>query len=77
MNALLILTHMAFGYSDIFSLGFGPFRWVCTSCESNDLSETDKIAAEVIEQLIASVRFRNDFLSLSCVWCNLNCLVQH
>lgn len=39
---------------DIFSLGFGPFRWVCTSGSSEDLEETDKIAKEVLEDLIKS-----------------------
>merc|ERR1712070_644599 len=29
---------------DIFSLGFGPFRWVCTSGEESDLVLTDQIA---------------------------------
>lgn len=33
---------------DIFSLGFGPFRWVCTSCRPEDLRETDKIAEEAV-----------------------------
>jgi hypothetical protein len=28
---------------DIFSLGFGPFRWVCTSGNPGDLAVTDKI----------------------------------
>jgi len=36
---------------DIFSLGFGPFRWVCLSGNPADLEETDRIAAEVIDQL--------------------------
>ena len=36
---------------DIFSLGFGPFRWVCTSCDPEDLRKTDKIAEEVIQEL--------------------------
>lgn len=36
---------------DIFSLGFGPFRWVCTSGNPKDLEETDKISAEVIQEL--------------------------
>lgn len=31
---------------DIFSLGFGPFRWVCSSCDDEDLKITDK-AAEI------------------------------
>jgi urocanate hydratase len=36
---------------DIFSLGFGPFRWVCCSNDPNDLEKTDKIAEEVLEDL--------------------------
>lgn len=36
---------------DIFSLGFGPFRWVCTSTDPADLAITDKLAASVIEEL--------------------------
>jgi len=36
---------------DIFSLGFGPFRWVCTSGLESDLSLTDRIAAEIITEL--------------------------
>jgi urocanate hydratase len=32
-----------------FDYGFGPFRWVCTSCDPADLRETDRIAAEVLE----------------------------
>jgi urocanate hydratase len=36
---------------DIFSLGFGPFRWVCTSGDPADLELTDKTATEVIENL--------------------------
>uniref|UniRef100_A0A7S3GLR5 urocanate hydratase n=1 Tax=Palpitomonas bilix TaxID=652834 RepID=A0A7S3GLR5_9EUKA len=38
---------------DIFSLGFGPFRWVCTSGKPEDLDETDKISADVIKELMA------------------------
>ena len=34
---------------DIFSLGFGPFRWVCTSGEEEDLRATDGIATKVKE----------------------------
>jgi len=37
---------------DIFSLGFGPFRWVCASGSHDDLLKTDKIAAEVIKKLM-------------------------
>lgn len=36
---------------DIFALGFGPFRWVCTSGDPADLRETDKIAEQAIEKL--------------------------
>ena len=36
---------------DIFSLGFGPFRWVCTSCDPEDLAETDRIAEQVLKDL--------------------------
>ncbi|MFI3296477.1 MAG: urocanate hydratase [bacterium] len=34
-----------------FDYGFGPFRWVCTSCDPNDLAITDRIAAEVLEEI--------------------------
>ena len=37
---------------DIFSLGFGPFRWVCTSGKEEDLQMTDKIAASVFRELM-------------------------
>ncbi|KAL7750264.1 Urocanate hydratase [Sorochytrium milnesiophthora] len=36
---------------DIFSLGFGPFRWVCTSGSEEDLATTDAIAADILAQL--------------------------
>lgn len=35
-----------------FDYGFGPFRWVCTSGKPEDLETTDKIAAEVIEEML-------------------------
>lgn len=35
-----------------FDYGFGPFRWVCTSCDPKDLAITDQIAGEVIEELL-------------------------
>ncbi|KAF1779852.1 Urocanase [Phytophthora cactorum] len=38
---------------DIFSLGFGPFRWVCTSGKHEDLQKTDAIAARVMRELLA------------------------
>ncbi len=34
-----------------FDYGFGPFRWVCTSCDPKDLATTDRIAAEVLEEI--------------------------
>ena len=34
-----------------FDYGFGPFRWVCTSGDANDLAVTDRIAAEVMEEI--------------------------
>uniref|UniRef100_UPI00398F3914 urocanate hydratase n=1 Tax=Pristiophorus japonicus TaxID=55135 RepID=UPI00398F3914 len=37
---------------DIFSLGFGPFRWVCTSADPADLAATDAIATLVLEDII-------------------------
>lgn len=37
---------------DIFSLGFGPFRWVCCSGLSTDLQKTDEAAAEVFTDLL-------------------------
>jgi len=37
---------------DIFSLGFGPFRWVCTSGNEADLRATDAIAADVFKRLM-------------------------
>jgi urocanate hydratase len=37
-----------------FDYGFGPFRWVCTSGDINDLIKTDEVAANVIRQLIES-----------------------
>merc|ERR1712156_657590 len=37
---------------DIFSLGFGPFRWVCTSGLAEDLKATDAIATMVLQDII-------------------------
>ncbi len=36
-----------------FDYGFGPFRWVCTSCSEADLATSDALAAEVLEELLA------------------------
>jgi len=37
---------------DIFSLGFGPFRWVCTSADPADLDTTDDLATSVLEGFV-------------------------
>ncbi|WP_375238319.1 urocanate hydratase [Aurantibacter sp.] len=34
-----------------FDYGFGPFRWVCASGNSEDLAKTDKIACDVLEEI--------------------------
>ena len=35
-----------------FDYGFGPFRWVCASGKPEDLEKTDRIACEVLEELM-------------------------
>tara|TARA_B100001250_G_scaffold85875_1_gene71010 strand:+ start:40927 stop:42927 length:2001 start_codon:yes stop_codon:yes gene_type:complete len=35
-----------------FDYGFGPFRWVCASNNAEDLAITDKIAGDILENLI-------------------------
>jgi urocanate hydratase len=35
-----------------FDYGFGPFRWVCASGNSDDLDKTDAIAANVLQKLM-------------------------
>jgi len=35
-----------------FDYGFGPFRWICTSNDPNDLIITDKIATNVLEEIM-------------------------
>jgi urocanate hydratase len=37
-----------------FDYGFGPFRWVCTSGNPADLAKTDRIATEVLEEMLGS-----------------------
>ena len=44
---------------DIFSLGFGPFRWVCTSLLPADLARTDAIAARVMEEELVLLAARD------------------
>jgi urocanate hydratase len=34
-----------------FDYGFGPFRWVCCSCNPEDLQKTDQIAAQVLKEI--------------------------
>lgn len=38
-----------------FDYGFGPFRWVCTSGKPEDLAESDAIAADVLDEMLATV----------------------
>lgn len=35
-----------------FDYGFGPFRWVCTSGDPAELATTDRIAADVMEEIM-------------------------
>jgi urocanate hydratase len=35
-----------------FDYGFGPFRWVCASGNPDDLAKTDKIACNVLEEMM-------------------------
>lgn len=37
-----------------FDYGFGPYRWVCTSGDPNDLAKTDEIAANVLRKMLES-----------------------
>ncbi len=37
-----------------FDYGFGPFRWVCTSSDPNDLEMSDRIAQQVLEEIAKS-----------------------
>ena len=37
-----------------FDYGFGPFRWVCTSGNEEDLAKTDKIAASILKKIKTS-----------------------
>ena len=44
---------------DIFSLGFGPYRWVCTSAKPEDLRVTDDIALAVMQEQIKTANPRS------------------
>ena len=35
-----------------FDYGFGPFRWVCASSDPKDLKVTDKIAGDILEEMM-------------------------
>jgi len=35
-----------------FDFGFGPFRWVCASGKAEDLAKTDRIACDVLEEMM-------------------------
>ncbi len=35
-----------------FDYGFGPFRWVCTSGKAEDLRKSDRIAAQVLKEIM-------------------------
>jgi len=37
-----------------FDYGFGPFRWVCTSCDPADLRKSDHLAAKVLKEIHAT-----------------------
>jgi len=37
-----------------FDYGFGPFRWVCTSGKPEDLAVTDRLAAEVLDDMLTT-----------------------
>lgn len=38
-----------------FDYGFGPFRWVCSSGSPEDLAVTDRLAADVLEQMLDEI----------------------
>jgi urocanate hydratase len=35
-----------------FDFGFGPFRWVCCSNDPSDLKKTDRIASEILKEIM-------------------------
>jgi len=37
-----------------FDYGFGPFRWVCSSCDPEDLDKTDQLALDVMNAMIVN-----------------------
>ena len=51
-NKFIYPSYMQDVMGDIFSLGFGPFRWVCTSGKEEDLHIADEIARECLEKFL-------------------------
>lgn len=52
-----------------FDYGFGPFRWVCTSADENDLRKTDEIALHVLEEIYKTAPAEiNQQLSDNIIW---------
>ncbi|MCD6019349.1 MAG: urocanate hydratase [Bacteroidetes bacterium] len=52
-----------------FDYGFGPFRWVCTSANENDLRKTDEIALRVLEEIYKTAPAEiNQQLSDNIIW---------
>uniref|UniRef100_A0A0K0EP45 urocanate hydratase n=1 Tax=Strongyloides stercoralis TaxID=6248 RepID=A0A0K0EP45_STRER len=47
---------------DIFSMGFGPFRWVCTSGLDSDLKITDKIAQKILTNIMNRKNLPNNVI---------------
>jgi urocanate hydratase len=35
-----------------FDYGFGPFRWICTSADPEDLAKTDRIALDIMQEML-------------------------
>lgn len=54
-----------------FDYGFGPFRWVCTSGDVEDLKKTDRIAGEVLQRMYdtADEPIKNQLLD-NLIWIN-------
>ncbi len=44
---------------ELFDYGYGPFRWVCLSCDPRDLEKTDLAAADVIQTLRKPLRYQD------------------
>ena len=55
---------------DIFSLGFGPFRWICTSGDHEDLKLTDLAAQQIFEETLktdSNFSFFNSRFRVKCI----------